>query len=154
MHPLVGRRLHLWRLRNFHLDRLPAPPDMMVFSKALNPNMTVLAVEGSFASVIGGAPAAAMVFARTVDARTAADPRIRRLQEEIAMTEDPGKRAELVTELADERATVRAEHLSALGTEFDAVHSIQRAVEVGSVDAVVSVPELRARIAAAIAAVW
>ncbi|MET8424999.1 biotin carboxylase N-terminal domain-containing protein [Nocardia sp. NPDC004860] len=126
----------------------------VVFSKALNPNMTVLAVEGSFASVIGGAPAAAVVFARTVDARTAADPRIRRLQEEIAMTEDPGKRAELVTELADERVTVRAEHLSALGTEFDGVHSIQRAVEVGSVDAVVSVPELRARIAAAMAAVW
>ncbi|HEY7594728.1 MAG TPA: biotin carboxylase N-terminal domain-containing protein, partial [Actinophytocola sp.] len=32
----------------------------VVFSKALNPNMTVLAVEGSFASVIGGAPAAAV----------------------------------------------------------------------------------------------
>ncbi|WP_433567348.1 biotin carboxylase N-terminal domain-containing protein [Nocardia sp. CA-151230] len=126
----------------------------VVFSKALNPNMTVLAVEGSFASVIGGAPAAAVVFARTVDARTAADPRIRRLQEEIAMTEDAGKRAELVTELADSRVTVRAEHLSALGTEFDGVHSIQRAVEVGSVDAVVSVSELRARIAAAIAAAW
>ena len=36
----------------------------VVFSKALNENMTVLAVEGSFASVIGGAPAAAVVFAR------------------------------------------------------------------------------------------
>jgi hypothetical protein len=35
----------------------------VVFSKALNPRMTVLAVEGSFASVIGGAPAAAVVFA-------------------------------------------------------------------------------------------
>ncbi|MGH3664288.1 MAG: biotin carboxylase N-terminal domain-containing protein, partial [Micromonosporaceae bacterium] len=30
----------------------------VVFSKALNPNLTVLAVEGSFASVLGGAPAA------------------------------------------------------------------------------------------------
>ena len=48
----------------------------VVFSKALNENMTVLAVEGSFASVIGGAPAAAVVFARQVDARTAADPRV------------------------------------------------------------------------------
>ena len=45
----------------------------VVFSKALNPQMTVLAVEGSFASVIGGAPAAAVVFSRDVDARTAAD---------------------------------------------------------------------------------
>ena len=42
----------------------------VVFSKALNPRMTVLAVEGSFASVIGGAPAAAVVFAGEVDART------------------------------------------------------------------------------------
>ncbi len=38
----------------------------VVFSKALNPRLTVLAVEGSFASVIGGAPAAAVVFAREV----------------------------------------------------------------------------------------
>ncbi|MEU1205299.1 carboxyl transferase domain-containing protein [Nocardia sp. NPDC005825] len=125
----------------------------VVFSKALNPNMTVLAVEGSFASVIGGAPAAAVVFARAVDARTAADPRIRALQADIAVAEDAGKRAELVTELADRRVAVRAEHLSAVGTEFDGVHSIQRAVRVGSVDAVIPASELRARIAAAIAAV-
>ena len=47
----------------------------VVFSKALNPRMTVLAVEGSYASVIGGAPAAAVVFAGDVDARTEADER-------------------------------------------------------------------------------
>ena len=41
----------------------------VVFSKALNPSMTVLAVEGSFASVIGGAPAAAVVFSGEVDKR-------------------------------------------------------------------------------------
>ena len=46
----------------------------VVFSKALNPNMTVLALEGSFASVIGGAPAAAVVFTGEVDKRTAAEP--------------------------------------------------------------------------------
>ena len=50
----------------------------VVFSKALNAGMTVLAVEGSFASVIGGAPAAAVVFAGEVDSRTAADPRVDR----------------------------------------------------------------------------
>ena len=46
----------------------------VVFSKALNPQMTVLALEGSFASVIGGAPAAAVVFTGEVDKRTAATP--------------------------------------------------------------------------------
>ena len=49
----------------------------VVFSKALNPNMTVLALEGSYASVIGGAPAAAVVFAGEVEKRTSADPRVR-----------------------------------------------------------------------------
>src|SRR6476469_1781397 len=55
----------------------------VVFSKALNPSMTVLAVEGSYASVIGGAPAAAVVFSRDVDARTAADPRVEDLQARV-----------------------------------------------------------------------
>ncbi len=56
----------------------------VVFSKALNPNMTVLALEGSFASVLGGAPAAAVVFSADVNARTAADPRVRDLEARTA----------------------------------------------------------------------
>src|SRR6185503_19822116 len=48
----------------------------VVFSRALSPNLRALAVEGSYASVIGGGPAAAVVFAREVRARVAADPRI------------------------------------------------------------------------------
>ena len=42
--------------------------------------MEVAAVEGSYASVIGGAPAAAVVFAGEVNKRTAADPRIAELE--------------------------------------------------------------------------
>ena len=49
-------------------------------SQGAEPAMKVLAVEGSFASVIGGAPAAAVVFAGEVDARTAADPRVAELR--------------------------------------------------------------------------
>ncbi len=120
----------------------------VVFSKALNDTMTVLAVDGSFASVIGGAPAAAVVFARQVDARTAADPRVAGLEARLATTTRPEKKAELASELAETRATVRAEKLSALATEFDAIHSIQRAVEVGSVDAIITPGELRPAIAA------
>ncbi|HEX8519918.1 MAG TPA: carboxyl transferase domain-containing protein, partial [Pseudonocardia sp.] len=48
----------------------------VVFSGTLNDGMEVAAVEGSYASVIGGAPAAAVVFAGEVDKRTAADPRV------------------------------------------------------------------------------
>jgi acetyl-CoA carboxylase carboxyltransferase component len=119
----------------------------VVFSKALNENMAVLAVEGSFASVIGGAPAAAVVFARQVDARTSADPRVTGLEAAVAAANQPEKKAELVSELAEIRACVRAAKLSALATEFDAIHSIARAVEVGSVDAVIAAGELRSAIA-------
>ncbi|GAA2734319.1 biotin carboxylase N-terminal domain-containing protein [Pedococcus aerophilus] len=123
----------------------------VVFSKVLNPRMTVLAVEGSFASVLGGAPAAAVVFSRDVDARTASDARVRDL--EAAMGEaDQARRAELATELAEVRSAVRSEKLGEVASEFDKVHSIHRAVSVGSVDAVISANELRPRIIAAIEA--
>jgi hypothetical protein len=49
----------------------------------------------------------------------------------------------LASELAEVRSQVRAEKLSALAVEFDAIHSIRRAVEVGSVDAVIAASELR-----------
>ena len=123
----------------------------VVFSKALNSGMTVLAVEGSFASVIGGAPAAAVVFSRDVDARTSADPRVKELEARLA--EATGvEQARLSTELADVRASVRSEKLGQVAAEFDAVHSIHRAVSVGSVDGVISAAELRPRIIAALEA--
>jgi acetyl-CoA carboxylase carboxyltransferase component len=117
----------------------------VVFSKVLNPRMTVLAVEGSFASVLGGAPAAAVVFARDVDARTAADPRITAVERKLAEAGGT-ERVQLATELAELRTSVRAEKLGEVATEFDTVHSIHRAVSVGSVDAVISAAELRPRI--------
>jgi len=123
----------------------------VVFSKALNPRMTVLAVEGSFASVIGGAPAAAVVFSRDVDARTAADERVTSL--EAATSEATGvRKAELTTELAQVRQSVRAQKLGEVAAEFDSVHSIHRAVRVGSVDAVIAAEELRPRIIGALEA--
>ena len=42
----------------------------VVFSRRLNEKLETLALEGAHASVIGGAPAAAVVFAREVDMRT------------------------------------------------------------------------------------
>jgi acetyl-CoA carboxylase carboxyltransferase component len=121
----------------------------VVFSKALNPRMTVLAVEGSFASVIGGAPAAAVVFAADVNARTGADARVRELEARVqAATE--GERAALVAELGEIRTAVRAEKLGEVAAQFDAVHNIYRAVDVGSVDAVISAPDIRPQIIAAL----
>lgn len=122
----------------------------VVFSKALNPNMTVLALEGSYASVIGGAPAAAVVFAGEVEKRTSADPRVRDLEGRIADATGPD-RSRLVVELADLRAAVRPEKIGEVAAEFDGVHDIHRAVEVGSVDEVISVARLRPGVVEAIA---
>ncbi|MFF4407368.1 carboxyl transferase domain-containing protein [Streptomyces sp. NPDC001404] len=120
-----------------------------VFSKALNPSMTILAVEGSFASVLGGAPAAAVVFSGEVRKRTAADPRVAALREEAAAADTAG-RAALNVELAEVTAAVRAEKLSEVAAEFDGIHTIQRAVEVGSVDRIISAAHLRPAIIDAI----
>ncbi|WP_290057932.1 biotin carboxylase N-terminal domain-containing protein [Amycolatopsis solani] len=121
----------------------------VVFSKTLNPNMTVLALEGSFASVLGGAPAAAVVFAGEVNNRTANDPRVTELQAQVAAA-GGASRAALNAQLAEVQSSVRAEKVSEVAAEFDRVHSIQRAVEVGSVDAIISAAELRPRIIEAI----
>src|SRR4051794_8997168 len=78
----------------------------VVFSKALTPRMTVLAVSGSFPSVIGGAPAAAVVFSGEVEKRTAASPAMRELETRI--NEASGsERGRLVVEQAELRAATR-----------------------------------------------
>jgi acetyl/propionyl-CoA carboxylase alpha subunit/acetyl-CoA carboxylase carboxyltransferase component len=121
----------------------------VVFSKALNPNMTVLALEGSFASVLGGAPAAAVVFSAEVNNRTAADSRVTELGTRLAETSGT-ERSAVNARLAEVRSAVRAEKLSEVAAEFDRIHSIQRAVDVGSVDAIISAARLRPEIIAAV----
>ncbi|MFV0452892.1 MAG: carboxyl transferase domain-containing protein [Propioniciclava sp.] len=122
----------------------------VVFSKTLNENMTVLAVDGSYASVIGGAPAAAVVFAGDVRKRTADDPRVAELETRLRTARSQDK-ASLQLELADARAAVRAEKISEVAGEFDGVHNIQRAVDVGSVDRVIAASQLRPSVIASLA---
>jgi len=122
----------------------------VVFSGALNNNLQVLAVEGSFASVIGGAPAAAVVFAREVNSRTNADPAVRELEAELAATEDDAKQTELRVELATQRINTRSAMLGEVAAEFEAVHNIERAREVGSVHAIIPAVQLRPSLIAAV----
>jgi acetyl-CoA carboxylase carboxyltransferase component len=125
----------------------------VVFSGALNDRMEVLAVEGSYASVIGGAPAAAVVFTREVDRRTAADPRVRELEaalEEAAGSDGDVEAAHLRARLEDVRAAVRSDKLGEVAAEFEAVHDIERAQRMGSVHAIVPAAELRPRLIAAV----
>jgi acetyl-CoA carboxylase carboxyltransferase component len=118
----------------------------VVFSGTLNDNMEVAAVEGSYASVIGGAPAAAVVFATEVRKRTAADPRVTGPQGAIAEASASGdhdKASRLRAELDAAWPAVHAEKLGQIADEFDSQHSIQRAQSVGSVQAIVPAAGLR-----------
>jgi acetyl/propionyl-CoA carboxylase alpha subunit/acetyl-CoA carboxylase carboxyltransferase component len=118
----------------------------VVFSGTLNDTMEVAAVEGSYASVIGGAPAAAVVFATEVNKRTVADSRIAGPQARIAEATSCGDEDEasrLRAELASVWPAVHAEKLGQVADEFDRVHSIERAREVGSVQAIVPPARLR-----------
>jgi acetyl-CoA carboxylase carboxyltransferase component len=121
----------------------------VVFSGVLNDNMQVLAVEGSYASVLGGAPAAAVVFTREVDKRTGADPRVRDLEAAAAAAEGVDQ-AQLRAELATLRAAVRSEKLGEVAAEFEAIHDIERARQVGSVHDIIPAAELRPRLIAAV----
>jgi acetyl-CoA carboxylase carboxyltransferase component len=114
----------------------------VVFSGALHDNMEVVAIEGSYASVIGGAPAAAVVFARDVDARTAADPRVAEVEQRLVNAGND-ERPRLTAQLAEIRSVVRAEKLGEVATDFDRLHSIERAKEVGSVHAIIPAKALR-----------
>jgi acetyl/propionyl-CoA carboxylase alpha subunit/acetyl-CoA carboxylase carboxyltransferase component len=114
----------------------------VVFSRVLNPLMEVAALEGSFASVIGGAPAAAVVFAREVDTRTRKDSRVQALEVELKSAPDRD-RAPHRARLVDVIKSVRSEKLGEVAEEFDAVHSVHRALRVGSLDRIISAAQLR-----------
>ena len=114
----------------------------VVFSAKLNEQLEVAALEGSYASVIGGAPAAAVVFAGEVDARTRKDDRVATLERQVAAAEGAEK-ARLRGELDDVYKSVHAEKLGEVADEFDKVHSVQRALAVGSLHRIIPPRELR-----------
>jgi acetyl-CoA carboxylase carboxyltransferase component len=114
----------------------------VVFSRALNEYMEVAALEGSFASVIGGAPAAAVVFARDVDARTRKDPRVVAAEQALKAAADD-QRPGLRLQLAAVVRSVRSEKLGEVADEFDGIHSVHRALKVGSLDRIIRAADLR-----------
>jgi acetyl/propionyl-CoA carboxylase alpha subunit/acetyl-CoA carboxylase carboxyltransferase component len=114
----------------------------VVFSQRLNPNLETVALEGSVASVIGGAPAAAVVFAREVERAAAADQRITALDERVAGAEG-AERQRLRAERDRLWAEVLAQKRGEFADRFDAVHSVERAVEVGSVSRIIAPGSMR-----------
>src|SRR5581483_9139791 len=114
----------------------------VVFSRVLNEALEVAALEGTYASVIGGAPAAAVVFAGEVDARTRKDERVQALNKAMAEAEGAAK-VRLRAQYNETLKLVQSEKLGEIAAEFDRVHSVQRALSVGALHRIIPPAELR-----------
>jgi len=114
----------------------------VVFSRALNEQLEVLALEGSYASVIGGAPAAAVVFTAEVEAQTRKDPRILAMNDAMAQADGVAKNR-LRAESDELFKIVYSEKLGEVASEFDRIHSVHRALEVGALHNIISPMNLR-----------
>ena len=105
----------------------------VVFSQRLNEGFETIAVEGAHASVIGGSAAAGVVFTRDVHRRDPLATRGSSSSTSGSRRAEGAERQRLRAERASLLETVRSEKMGELAAKFDSIHSIQRAVEVGSV---------------------
>jgi len=118
----------------------------VVFSKALNENLHAVSLEGAYASVIGGAPAAAVVFPSLVSKQTNQDPRVAKARKQLGYG---GVRYQ--KEFDELYQKVYAEKQNALAGAFDSIHSVERAREVGSIDEIITLAQLRPHLAQKVA---
>jgi acetyl-CoA carboxylase carboxyltransferase component len=114
----------------------------VVFSRALNEQLEVVALEGTYASVIGGAPAAAVVFASEVDARARKDERLEALTQAMAKA-DGKEKSRLRAQWNELFKIVHSEKLGEMAVEFDRVHSVHRALRVGALHHILPPASLR-----------
>jgi acetyl-CoA carboxylase carboxyltransferase component len=114
----------------------------VVFSRELNTGLRAIAVEGSYASVIGGGPAATVVFSREVRARVAADPRIEELRAKLQ--DHPSTEARAAFDRLRREVTI--EKRTQIAAEFDSIHSVQRAKQVGSLEEIIAARDIRPRL--------
>lgn len=100
------------------------------------------AVTAPRAALAVGAPAAAVVFAREVDLRSKKDPRVLAAEAEIQAAPEAEKRR-LRGRLSEVLRAVRSEKLGEVADEFDHIHSVERALQVGSLDRILPPALLR-----------
>jgi acetyl-CoA carboxylase carboxyltransferase component len=114
----------------------------VVFSRTLNEGLRVVALEGTYASVIGGAPAAAVVFAGEVETRARKDARIVALDQAITQA-DGMEKGRLRAQRDELFRIVHSEKLGEVADEFDRIHSVQRALKVGALHEIIPPSTLR-----------
>lgn len=115
----------------------------VVFSSTLNEGLEVAAVEGSHASVIGGAPAAAVVFSEEVKSRTLGEPQLVQLRDQLSRASSADK-PRLLAEYDQVYRRVSVEKQGQVAEEFDRIHNVERALAVGSLHRIVPASKLRA----------
>jgi acetyl-CoA carboxylase carboxyltransferase component len=115
----------------------------VVFSRELNDSMRAVALEGSYASVIGGPAAAAVVFARDVRKRAQADPRVSTARAAADSATDPAVRLTRRARLDQIIEEVILQKQAEVAAEFDAIHTVERAKAVGSIEDILSPHHLR-----------
>jgi acetyl-CoA carboxylase carboxyltransferase component len=116
----------------------------VVFSQELNDQMRATALSGSFASVIGGPAAAAVVMYREVERRANTESAVVAARARVAAASSPAARVVRRAELEEITSRILLEKRAELAAEFDAIHSIERAREVGSLEAILEPETLRA----------
>ena len=122
----------------------------VVFSKRLSSGLDAVALEGSFASVIGGGPAAAVVFPRLVVDRAQADVRVVEARAALAAA-PPEARRDAQEQYESALAAAESDAQASVAREFDTIHSVARAQQVGSLDAIVEARSLRPALCARLA---
>ena len=100
------------------------------------------ALEGTYASVIGGAPAAAVVFTGEVEARAKKDARLQAMSQAMAQA-NGAEKSRLRGQWDELYKIVHSEKLGEMAAEFDRVHSVQRALDVGALNYIIPPANLR-----------
>jgi hypothetical protein len=75
---------------------------------------------------------------------------VRELEAQLAACTDDAEGASLRVKLSATRAAVRSDKLGEVAAEFEAVHNVERARQVGSVHSIIPAAELRPSIVAAV----
>jgi hypothetical protein len=75
---------------------------------------------------------------------------VRGLEAQLAVSADDAASASLRVQLSATRTAVRSDKLGEVAAEFEAVHNVERARQVGSVHSIIPAADLRPSIVAAV----
>jgi hypothetical protein len=84
-----------------------------------------------------------VIFSRDVRKRAQADPRVAQARAAVEAALDPAVRVARRARLDAIQDEVMLEKQAELAAEFDAIHSVERALKVGSIESILAPSDLR-----------